>query len=115
MKKLLGRRCGTGTSGSDYLMQTKGSDLGPKAGPDLRGLDEPSPEANAFLPATDLQFATTSATRSENCCSELSFTPGLHFSLQSTVSPQKGFPAPQLFDAAPYLPSVYPAAAHSVD
>lgn len=46
---------------------------------------------------------------------ELSFTLGLCFLLQSTVSPQKGFPPPQLFDAAPYLPSVYPAAAHSVD
>lgn len=80
MKKLLGCRCGTGTSGSDYLMQTKGSDLGPKAGPDLRGLDEPSPEANAFIPATNLWFATTSATRPENCCSELSFMLGLRFS-----------------------------------
>lgn len=77
MEKLLGCRFRTGISSSGYLTQTKAPDLGPNATPDLRGLDETISEANPFLPATNFQFASTSAPSLESCCSELSFSLGL--------------------------------------
>lgn len=114
MAKLLGCRFRTGILRGGYLMQTKASDWGPNATPDLRGLDESFSEANSFLPATNLQFVTTTALRPENCCWELSFILGLHFSLQS-VSPWKSLPPPKVFLTAPSLPSVYEVAARSVN
>jgi len=104
--KLLGCRFRTGISGGGYLMWTKASDVGPNATPDLRGLDEYFPEANAFLPSTNPQFATASAPRPEKCVPELAFIPGLHFSSYSIVSPQKGLTPPKVFHTVSSLPSV---------